>query len=100
MSITAARFKAAILRVGDPFTVGGSGRTGWFRVISYGRALLYATPSEAASYAKPIRILVVPYDDPTGVGNTVVWDGLSLTVQKVVKIRRRGETIARHLLVS
>lgn len=100
MSVMQTRAKAAILRVGDGFAVGGNGRVGWFRVTSFGRALLYATPAEADTYTKPIRILIVPHDDPTTVGDTISWDGLSLVVKKAVKIRLRGETVARHLLVA
>lgn len=100
MSLLPMRTKAVILRVGDVFSVGGNSRRGWFRVVSFGRALLYATPAEADSYSKPIRLLTVPFDDPTTVGDTVSWDGLSLVVKKAVKVRLRGETVARELLVA
>ncbi len=100
MSLMPARFKTAILRVGDPFTVSGNPRVGWFRIASFSRALLYATPAEADGYSKPMQILTVPHDDPTTVGDTVSWDGLSLVVKKAVKVRLRGETVARQLLVA
>lgn len=100
MSLMPTRVKTAIYRVGDPFTVGGNPRIGWFRIASFSRALLYATPDEADGYNKPMRILIVPHDDPTAFGDTISWDGLSLVVKKAVKVRLRGETVARQLLVA
>ena len=71
-----------------------------FRIVSFGRALLYATPAEADSYGKPLRIVTVPHDDPTAVGDTLTWDGASLVVRKSTKVRLNGETVARQLLVA
>lgn len=100
MSLLQSRVKGAIQRVGDSFTVGGSARIGQFHIVSFGRALLYATPAEADGYTKPIRLLTVPHDDPTSVGDTVSWDSLSLVVKKAVRVRHKGETVARQLLVA
>ncbi len=100
MSLLPDRFRGLIKRSGDSFTVGGSSRIGVFRVVSYTRSLLYATPAEADAFAKPIRLVTVPHDDATTVGDTVTWDGLSLVVKKVVRVRHRGETVARQLLVA
>ena len=69
-------------------------------MISYGRALQYATPAEAGGYSKPIRLAIVPHDDSTAVGNTVVWSGLSLLVQKTDVLTCRGETVARVLILA
>lgn len=100
MSALPARAKAALLRVADPFTVSGNTRRGWFRVCSYGRALLYATPAEVDTYARPLRTLTVPHDDTTAVGDTVSWNSLTLTVKKAVELRVSGEKVARVLLVA
>lgn len=100
MSLLPERMRGLIKRTGDSFTMSSVARIGVFRVISYGRALVYATIAEADTYAKPIRLITVPHDDPTAVGDSVSWDGLSLVVKKSVKVRVRGETVARHLLVA
>lgn len=100
MSALASRVTQAIGRVGDPFIVGVQARIGWFRIASYSRALLYATPTEFSTYPLPVRTLTVPAADPTGVGDTVVWDSQSLTVRKAVNLRVRGQTVARVLLVA
>lgn len=100
MSVMQERVKGAIKRVGDTFTVSGNARIGWFRIASYGRALLYSTVAEADAYSKPIRTVTVPYDDATSVGDTISWDGLSLVVKKSAKVRLRGETVAKVLLIA
>jgi len=100
MSAIQDRVKGAIRGVGDTFTVSGNSRIGWFRIASYGRALLYATVAEVDGYSKPIRTLTVPHDDATSVGDTVSWDGLSLVVKKSAKVRLRGETVAKVLLIA
>lgn len=100
MSLLPSRAKSVILRKGDAFTVSGNSRVGLFRIVSFGRALLWATPSEADTYNKPIRLVTVPFDDTTTIGDSISWDGLTLVVKKVAKIRFRGETVARQLLVA
>ena len=100
MSALPARSKAAILRVADTFTVSGNTRSGWFRICGYGRALLYATPAEVDTYPRPLRLLTVPHDDVTAVGDTVSWNGLTLTVKKAVDIRLRNESVARLLVIA
>jgi len=100
VSALASRVTLAIGRVGDPFTVGGQARMGWFRIASYSRALLYATPAEHSTYPLPVRTMTVPATDPTGVGDIVVWDSQSLTVRKAVNVRLGGQTVARLLLVA
>ena len=100
MSLLQSRVKGAIQRTSDSFTVSGNPRVGRFHIVSFGRALLYATPAEADTFNKPIRILTVPHDDTTAVGDTVSWDSLSLVVKKVVKVKFRSETVARQLQVA
>jgi hypothetical protein len=100
MSPLPLRMKSAIRRTGDPFTVSGTQRIGVFRVVGYGYALLFATVAEADTYAKPIRVLTVPADDPTDVGDTVSWSGLTLTVKKKVLVTVAGESICRRLILA
>ena len=100
MSALQTRAKNAVLRVADTFTVSGNARKGWIRICSYGRALLYATPAEVDTYSRPLRILLIPHDDPTSVGDTVVWNSLSLSVKKSADVRFRDETVAKVLLLA
>jgi hypothetical protein len=98
MSALPGRFKSVIERVGDPFTVGGSSRTALVAVLTGDRATGLLTQSEIDASTKPIWLAYVPHDDATAVNDTVSWDGLSLTVKKVVKARAQGETVAKMLV--
>ena len=62
--------------------------------------MLYATPTEVDTYPRPLRLLTVPHDDVTAVGDTVAWDSLTLSVKKAVDVRVAGEKLARILLVA
>lgn len=98
MSATPKRFKNVILRLGDDYAVGGNGRKAIVTLLPGERASDFLTDAEIAALAKPIRLAYVPFDDATAVSDTVSWDGLSLTVKKVVSARARGETVAKMLL--
>ena len=39
------------------------------------------------------------FDDATVVNDTVVWNGLSLTVKRVVDLRSRDVTVAKLLVL-
>jgi hypothetical protein len=100
VSAIQTRAKNAIEGVAESFTVSGNTRQGWIRICSYSRALLYATPAEVDTYARPLRLLLIPHDDPTTVGDTVLWNSLSLGVKKAAEVRFRGEVIAKVLLIA
>jgi hypothetical protein len=100
MSPVQRRFKTAIELMGDAFTSGAATRRAIFAFISSGQALSYLSPSELDLCTRPLRLAYVPYDDPAGVSDSVVWNGRTFVVKKAVGARWRGELVARLLLLS
>ncbi|HRF61143.1 MAG TPA: hypothetical protein PLH94_14665 [Fimbriimonadaceae bacterium] len=100
MTALQLRVRNAIRNVGDGFKVGLVSGVGVFSVVSPGYASRYLTDVQLDTLARPLRIATVPFDDATTAGATVEWNSLNLTVQKVVDIRHRGQTIARTLVLA
>lgn len=93
------RFKRIVGRFGEAFTVGATPGTGIFAPISSGFASVYLSDSERSAAARPIRVAYVAYDDTTAETATLAWDGLTLTVKRVVKVRFQGATVAKMLVL-
>jgi hypothetical protein len=98
MSALPRRFKSVIERMGDPYTAGLESRKAVVAVLDGKRAAGVLTQTEIDALAKPIWLAYVPHDDASAVNDSVNWDGLSLSVKKVVKARARGETVAKMVV--
>ncbi|MBV6458959.1 MAG: hypothetical protein HONBIEJF_02098 [Fimbriimonadaceae bacterium] len=93
------RIKQSILRAGDAFTAGGSGRKGLFRVLSPSRAAAYVTDSVIGPSDRPMLLLLAPYDDSTAEDDVVVYQGKSYDVKRVWTRRYRDAVVARLLVL-
>ncbi len=99
MSPLQRRVKNVVRSLGDSFTVIGATRYGIFRVLSRGQALIYLPVATVDAATLPIRTAYVSFDDATALSDSVSWDGLALTVAKVVNARWRGEAVAKLLVL-
>jgi hypothetical protein len=84
-----------IREFGDAIT----GGIGIVVALSREKAEGYLTDAEIAAAAMPIYAAYVPSDDGTSLAATVVWNGLSLTVKRIVSIRLKSETLAKVLVM-
>lgn len=100
MTALQARFSGVIRRLGEGFTVAGVSRVGIFSVLSAERAGDYLSSTELDAAARPLHAAYVPHDDATAVSDVVLWDGLTLAVKRVVKLRFQGSTVAKLLVLS
>ncbi|MBI5706270.1 MAG: hypothetical protein HZC36_04700 [Armatimonadetes bacterium] len=98
MSIIPKRFKGVIELIGDDYLVSGNTRKAIVTILPSERAKDFLPQADIDASAKPMRLAYVPHDDATALSDTVAWDGLSLTVKKVVSARARGETVAKMLV--
>lgn len=94
------RFKGTVSRLGETFTIGGSPHVGIFGILSPGVAARYVTGSVLDAAARPIRSSYVAFDDTATPGSSAVYEGATFTVQKVLAIRHRGETVAKLLVLT
>jgi hypothetical protein len=95
MSALRDRLSAAIKGYGE--TVASS--TGIVVSLSREMAESYLTDAEVAAAAMPVYAAYVRYDDATSLAATVSWNGLSLTVKRIVPVRLKGETLAKVLVM-
>ncbi len=100
MTALQRRFKNVLERIGDSFAFGGSSRKGIFTVLGRERAKDFLTDAEIATLALPMRLAYVPFDDTTAASDTIIWDGFTLTVKKVVGLRAKGESVAKILVLG
>lgn len=100
MTALQLRVRNAIRNAGETFEVGMTTGVGVFSLVSPGYASRFLTELELDSLARPLRVAAVPFDDGTTVGSTVEWNGLDFSVEKVVEIRHRGQTIAKTLVLA
>lgn len=94
------RLARTIAQYGDAFTVGIAPHTGIFSVLSSTGASALFDSTELSALPRPIYQAIVPADDLTAESDTLDWNGLSLTVQRVLPYRYRGQTIAKRLIVA
>jgi hypothetical protein len=94
------RLSAVIKYYGDTFNVGPSNRTGIFTPLPEAKAESYLTSAEIGAANRPLWAGYVPYDDATAVAATVSWNGLSLTVKRVLDLRLKNTTVARLLILA
>ena len=99
MTVAQRRVRGAVSLRGDAFTVGVDSRVGVFSVLSMSDAEGYLTAAEIGAAAIPVYAAYVAFDDSTAVNDTVVWNGLSLTVKRVVDLRSRDVTMAKLLVL-
>jgi hypothetical protein len=93
------RVRRAIASRAESYTVGFSSRKGVFALISPSRAARYIPQATIDTANRPIWAVVVADSDATVAGDVISWDGLSLTVLKVVK-RRYRSTLLFKLLIA
>lgn len=100
MSRIPSRIGAALSRIADEFTVGANTRTGVFWPCPAEEQGAWLTTTELGAAGRPVWLAVVPAGDVTAVADTVVWNGLTLTVKRAIPLRWRGETVARQLVLT
>jgi hypothetical protein len=100
MTVLQSRFCGLVQRFGEAFTVGGNARTGIFAPVSPGQASIYLSSAELEVAARPVRVAYVRFDDPTALNDSVSWDGMALSVKRVVKVRFRGVTVVKVLVLA
>ncbi len=89
------RFRRAILRTGETFTVDSEVRRGWVGVLSPPRARMYLSDSVISSAGRPLYAFIVPDDDATTDLDVIEWGGKSFDVLKVVERVWRGVILFR-----
>ena len=97
MTVGQRRVRGAVALRGDAYTVGVDSRVGVFSVLSMSDAEGYLTAAEIGAASLPLYTAYVAFDDATVVNDTVVWNGLSLTVKRVVDLRSRDVPVAKLL---
>ncbi|MBS1721795.1 MAG: hypothetical protein JSS66_02180 [Armatimonadetes bacterium] len=100
MTAASRRVSSLIDRYGEDFTVGGNPHRGVFSNIAPGQARAYLTQAEVDASALPLWTCLVADDDTTAVGNTVVWNSLSLTVKKIAQAQFQGALVAKMLVMT
>jgi len=100
MTVLQSRFKGIVDRLGETFVILGSPHRGVIGILSPAVAARYVSGSVIDAAARPIRSVYVAHDDNSAVGNSATWDGATFTVQKVIPIRHRGETVAKLLVFT
>lgn len=99
MTALQRRASSAIHRLGDSFSVGGSSGKGIFRVMPYREAEDYLTPSELVTATMPSYLAYVPHDDGSTAGSVLTWNAMSLTIQRVVGLTIRDQTVLKLLVL-
>lgn len=94
------RLARTIAQYGDAFTVGIAPHTGIFSILSSTGASALFDSDDLTVLSRPIYQAIVPADDLTEESDTLDWNGLSLTVQKILPYRYRGQTVAKRLIVA
>lgn len=100
MTVLQGRFTGIVDRLGETFVISGGSHKGVFGILSPAVAARYVSGSVIDAAARPIRSVYVAHDDTAAVGNSAVWEGGTYTVQKVIPIRFRGETVAKLLVFT
>ena len=100
MSRLLDRVQSLIDKFGEDFTVGGVTRRGVFSNMTTGNARAYLTFAEIDSIILPIWSCVVTSTDATVVGDTVVWNGLTLLVKKIAQARFQGGLVGKLLVLG
>lgn len=97
-SLIQRRFKGSIETNGSSFTVGAQERIGIVQHLSQDLAQTYLSESEISTLSRPIRMVIVPYDDETVESDTVIFDGQTVMVQKVIDSLFRDERTHKILI--
>ncbi len=92
------RFKRSILQNGESFTANLIAKKGVFSVISRTGAANYLPIATVDGANRPLWGIFVPFDDTTVLTDPIVWDGLNLTLLKVIRRRWRGNVMYRLLI--
>ncbi|MCH7903168.1 MAG: hypothetical protein IH944_01220 [Armatimonadetes bacterium] len=99
MTVAQRRVRGAVALRGDAYTVGVDSRVGVFSVLAMADAEGYLTAAEIGAASLPLYAAYVAFDDATVVTDMVVWNGLSLTVKRVIELRSRDVTVAKLLVL-
>ena len=92
------RFIRCILQNSESFTANSVPKKGVFAVMSRTGAATYIPIGTVDGANRPIWGIFVPHDDTTFVTDPIVWDGLNLTILRVVRRRWRGSVLYRLLI--
>jgi hypothetical protein len=100
MTPAVGRFVGVVNAQGEPFTVSGVDHLGVFSVIPSSSHLSYLTQAEVDGASKPIWLVLVSAIDSTSSGATLIWNGGSWTVMRILPLRHKGETVAKMLVIA
>lgn len=98
MSRLTERVDSLVSRYGEDFTVGAATRRGVFSNMTTGNARSYLTFGEIDTAFLPLWCCLVPSSDATVIGDTVTWNGLTLTVRNIAQARHLGSLVAKMLV--
>lgn len=100
MNALQKRLKGAVEWHGDLFTIGGVPHRGVFTVLSPAAARDYLPQEEIDALPRPIRLVLVAFDDASTVGAAAVWGSQTLIVRKVVEVRHQNSVAAKFLVMA
>ncbi|MBV6503506.1 MAG: hypothetical protein AKCLJLPJ_01578 [Fimbriimonadales bacterium] len=92
------RIRRLVARAGETFTVGGNPRKALVGIVPPSVAARYAPQASVDAATRPILLFVVPDDDSTVATDTLVFDGRSLAVLKIVRRTFRGSLACKFIL--
>lgn len=98
MVIAQHRFRRAILKQAESFTANGVSRKGIVSIIPPSLANRYLDTPTLDSANRPIYAFFVPDNDGTAESDPIAWDGLSLSILKIVRRRMRGTLLFKMIL--
>lgn len=93
------RFKRIVDRFGEAFTSAGHSAKAIFTPVSSSVVNTFLTWTESDVADRPIRMAYVAFDDTTTESAMIAWNGLTLTVKRVVEVRFEATTVAKMLVL-
>lgn len=92
------RIRQTIRQSGETYTVGTINRKGVVTLMSPRLAALYLTQAIIDNANRPLYAIFVPDNDATVATDTISWDGLTLSILKIVRRRLRGTLLFKIIL--
>lgn len=100
MTALQRRVLGHVTRNGDGFTLAGQPARGVFSLASFGTMRLYLPVSTLDTMVPPYVLSLVDQATTAIEGDSVTWNGRSLTVKRVVEAQWGGVVAARLLVLG
>lgn len=94
------RAAAAVHRLGEEFTVGGSTFRGVFRVLDSGTLRTYLNDTEIMGVTNPGLLLITAPSSAVSVNDTITRDGRTYTALRSVLHRLAGVPVVRVVVLA